>query len=170
MMKSAPRYCHSQRFAFQFLPGSCIVHTCVSHFKKSSFAASSVYKCLKTFIQPFLGRISIRMERKCVNSADNFCYICGEVTFSSQKRAITPIIRKAYHLYFGCQIGDQDKSWAPQICCNTCAANLRKWLSRKRPSVPFAIPMVWREQTIHISDCYVCMVPPVRQGFSKKKK
>ena len=110
------------------------------------------------------------MQRKCVNSTDNFCYICGEVTFSSQKRAITPIIRKAYHLYFGCQIGDQDKSWAPHICCNTCAANLRKWLSRKRRSMPFAIPMVWREQTNHISDCYFCMVPPLRQGFSKKKK
>jgi hypothetical protein len=91
----------------------CTVHTCVSHFKKSSFAASNVYKGLKSFIQPFLGRTSIRMQRKCVNSADNFCYICGEVTFSSQKRAITLIIRKVYHLYFGCQIGDQDKSWAP---------------------------------------------------------
>jgi hypothetical protein len=50
MMKAAPKYCHSQRFAFQFLPGSCIVHTCVSHFKKLSFAAWSVYKCLKSFI------------------------------------------------------------------------------------------------------------------------
>jgi hypothetical protein len=36
--------------------------------------------------------------------------------------------------------------------------------------MPFAIPMVWREQTTHISDCYFCMVPPLRQGFSKKKK
>jgi hypothetical protein len=109
MMKSAPRYCHSQRFAFQFLPGCCIVHTCVSHFKKLSFAASSVYKCLKSFIQPFLGWTSIGMQRKCVNIADN-CYICGELTFSSQKHAITPIIRKAYHLYFGCQIGTRTRA------------------------------------------------------------
>jgi hypothetical protein len=36
--------------------------------------------------------------------------------------------------------------------------------------MPFAIPMVWREQRNHISDCYFCMVPPLRQGFSKKKK
>jgi hypothetical protein len=36
--------------------------------------------------------------------------------------------------------------------------------------MPFAIPMVWREKTSHISDCYFCMVPPLRQGFSKKKK
>jgi galactose-1-phosphate uridylyltransferase len=36
--------------------------------------------------------------------------------------------------------------------------------------MPFAIAMVWSEQTNHISDCYFCMVPPLRQGFSKKKK
>jgi hypothetical protein len=36
--------------------------------------------------------------------------------------------------------------------------------------MPFAIPMVWREQTNHISDSYFCMVPPLQQGFWKKKK
>jgi hypothetical protein len=36
--------------------------------------------------------------------------------------------------------------------------------------MPFAIPMVWREQTNHIVDCYFCMVPHLRQDFSKKKK
>jgi len=33
----------------------------------------------------------------------------------------------------------------------------------------FVIPMVWREETDHISDCYVCVVPLLRQGFPKKK-
>jgi hypothetical protein len=99
-------------------------HVCFS-FQKVVFRSVKCYKCLKSFIQPFLGRTLIRLQRKCVNSADNFCYICGEVTFSSQKHAIIPIIRKACHLYFGCQTGNQDKSWAPHICCNICAANLR---------------------------------------------
>jgi hypothetical protein len=139
-------------------------------FQKVVFRRVKCYKCLKSFIQLSFSPTSIRMLRKCVHSTDNFCYTCGEVTFSSQKLAITPIIRKAYHLHFGSQIGDQDKSWAPHICCNTCAANLRKWLSLKRRSMPFAIPMVWRQQTSHISDCYFCMVHPLRQGFSKKKK
>ena len=35
------------------------------------------------------------------------------------------MIKTAYSLYFGCRIGNQDKSWAPHICCNTCAANLK---------------------------------------------
>jgi len=110
------------------------------------------------------------MPRTCVNNADNFCYVCGEVTFASQKRSITTMVKKAYHLYFGCKIGDQDKMWAPHICCNTCATNLRQWLNRKRKSMPFAVPMIWREPTDHISNCYFCMVPPVGKGVSKKKK
>ena len=110
------------------------------------------------------------MPRNCMNKADSFCYICGEITFSSQKRSITAMIRKAYHLYFGCKIGDQDKSWAPHVCCSTCASNLRQWLNKKRKCMPFAVPMVWREPTDHISNCYFCMTPSVGKGLSKKKK
>lgn len=69
------------------------------------------------------------MPRYCVNKPDNFCYICGEVTFASQKCGISPIIKKAYHLYFGCKIGNQEKNWALHICCNNCANNLRNWLN-----------------------------------------
>jgi len=32
------------------------------------------------------------------------------------------------------------------------------------------IPMVWREETDHISGCYFCVVPHLLQGFPKKKK
>lgn len=112
------------------------------------------------------------MSRKCVNNPDHFCYVCGEVTFASQKRSITPLIKKAYQLYFGYQIGDQDKQWAPHICCNACASSLRNWLNRKKRSMRFAVPMVWREPTNHVNDCYFCMIPHVGQGtgISKKKK
>lgn len=110
------------------------------------------------------------MPRTCVNGANNFCYICGEVTFLSQKRSITKVIKTAYSLYFGCRIGDQDKSWAPHICCNTCAANLKLWLTGKRQAMPFAVPMIWREPTDHLNNCYFCMVPQIGKGISKKKK
>ena len=110
------------------------------------------------------------MPRTCINKANNFCYICGEVTFSSQKRGITAVVRKAYYLYFGCKVGDQNKSWASHICCNTCATNLRQWLNKKRKCMPFAVPMVWRNPTYHISDCYFCITPPVSEGLSRKKK
>ena len=59
------------------------------------------------------------MPRNCVNKADRFCYICGKITFTSQKCSITALVEKVCRLHFGCKIGDKDKSWAPHICCNT---------------------------------------------------
>ena len=82
------------------------------------------------------------MPRVCVNSADNFCYICGEFTISSQKRVLTTRTRKAYHQYFGCKVGDQEKPWAPHICCNSCVTSLNEWLKKKRKAMPFAVPMI----------------------------
>lgn len=114
----------------------------------------------------FFNAKKTKMPRKCVNRSDSFCYVCGKVTFASQKRALSPIVKKAYH----CKVGDQDKSWAPHICCNSCSANLCGWLNHKKRSMPFAVPMVWREPTNHITDCYFCMVPPLEHGTSKKKK
>ena len=40
--------------------------------------------------------IFIKMSRKCVNNPDNFCYICGEVTFA----LITPNVKKGIFLVF----------------------------------------------------------------------
>jgi len=81
------------------------------------------------------------MPRKCVNSSDAFGYICGEVTFKSRRQSFTPLIKKCCEYYFGCKVGDQDKSLAPHFCCVTCA-------------MLFAIPMVWREPTDHVSYCF----------------
>jgi hypothetical protein len=36
--------------------------------------------------------------------------------------------------------------------------------------MPFAVPVVWRETSNHVTDCYFCMVPPVSGGITKKKK
>ncbi|KAK1803906.1 hypothetical protein P4O66_003848 [Electrophorus voltai] len=43
-------------------------------------------------------------------------------------------------------------------------------MNGKRKSMPFAISMVWREPSNHITGCYFCMVPPVSGGITKKKK
>jgi len=94
------------------------------------------------------------MPRKYINSADNFCYICAEVTFARKRKAITAIVKKAHHLYFGCKIGDQDKSCAPHACCHKCATNLLQWLNGKWYAMLFAGPMVWREPSNHATDCY----------------
>jgi hypothetical protein len=63
------------------------------------------------------------------------------------------LIKKYYEHYFGCKVGDQDKSWASHFCCVPCARRLAEWAKGSR-CMPFAIPMVWREPTDHVSDCY----------------
>jgi hypothetical protein len=84
---------------------------------------------------------TINMRRKCISSSDAFCYICGEVTFKSRKRSFTPLIKKCYEHYFGCKVGDQDKSLAPYFCFMTCVRRLATWENISR-SMLFAIPMV----------------------------
>ena len=50
-------------------------------------------------------------------------------------------------------MGDQDKSWAPHFCCVACARLLAAWTKGSR-FIPFAIRMVWRQPTEHVSDCH----------------
>ena len=69
---------------------------------------------------------NIIMPRKCVNSSNNFCYVCGGIKFSSQEHNLMPLMKTAHHHYFGMNIGYQDKSWAPHICCNSCSEILRE--------------------------------------------
>ena len=88
------------------------------------------------------------------------------MAFVRYRKPITAIVKKAYHLYFVCKIGDQDKSWAPHICCRKCATNLSQWLNGKRHAIPFAVPVVWRKPSNHTTDCYFCMVPPVSGGIT----
>ena len=110
------------------------------------------------------------MSRSCVNSVDLFCYVCGKVTLASQIRSVTPLIKKSYILYFGCKVGDQDKKWAPHTVCKSCAIRLGGWINRKGMTMPFAVPMVWREPSYHSSDCYFCLTPSVASGMNRKKK
>jgi len=81
-----------------------------------------------------------------------------------------PPIKKAYHQYFGCKLGDQDKKWTPHIVCKSCAIRLGSWRNRKGMSMPFAIPMVWREPSNYSSDYYFCLTPPVASGMDRKQK
>jgi hypothetical protein len=39
------------------------------------------------------------MSSKSVNSVDNFCYICREITFASRMPALTSVIKQAYTSY-----------------------------------------------------------------------
>ena len=111
----------------------------------------------------------LKMSHKCVNDTDSFCYICGKLTSKTHRVRITPLVKKAYELYFGCKVGDQDKMWAPHICCKICAVSLRGWVKGSRLSMPFAVPMVWREQKDHCSDCYFCLTKITGVSFKHRK-
>ena len=108
------------------------------------------------------------MPRECRNSLDIFCYICGRFSPKEQRLTISKFTKHCYHAYFGCKLGDQDKSWAPHVVCKPCVENLRQWYKGQSKLMPFGVPMIWREQTDHISDCYFCMTSV--KGFSKKNK
>ena len=69
---------------------------------------------------------------------------------------MTGRIEKIYFAYFGCKIGDQGKLWALHFCCSECTNNFNLWFSRKKQSVGFAVPMIWREQIDH-TDGYFCI-------------
>lgn len=107
-------------------------------------------------------------KRQCKNSPDSFCYICGSFLVKKQKQNITETVKKLYNEYFMMKLGDQDKVWAPHVVCRTCVEALRNWKKEKKASLPFGIPMVWREQKNHYDDCYFCMINT--SGFNTKNK
>lgn len=108
------------------------------------------------------------VRRKCINSPDSFCYICGGFTIPLQRKNITTFVKQAYFAYFKVKLGDQDKPWAPHTVCKPCVENLRQWTKGKRKKLAFGVPMVWREQRNHVDDCYFCLTKT--SGYSKKTR
>ncbi|XP_050322654.1 uncharacterized protein LOC126754589 isoform X2 [Bactrocera neohumeralis] len=89
------------------------------------------------------------MPRNCLNNPENFCYVCGELTFTSQRRNFTSLIEQYYLDYFGFSVRNQDKSWVPHKCCVTCERLLLGWAKQESRHLSFAIPMIWTEPKDH---------------------
>ena len=107
-------------------------------------------------------------SRTCRLSSASFCYVCGYYISPKQTKHNIAHGSKcfiAYDAYFGMPMGDQDKPWAPHVCCGSCRSTLEGWLRGTRKCMPFAIPRIWREPTNHHDDCYFCIV-----DISKYKK
>jgi len=101
------------------------------------------------------------MNRACKLSPDCFCYVCGyDISPPQRKHEIMHETKFsiAYEAYFGVKMGDQDKSWAPHVCCGSCRFILEGRLRGSRKSMPFAIQRIWREPSNHRDNCYFCMV------------
>ena len=71
---------------------------------------------------------------------------------------ITDFVKRAYFAYFGISIRNQDKPWVPHIVCSVCTTGLRKWTKLRGAKMKFAVPMIWREPTNHVDDCYFCAI------------
>jgi hypothetical protein len=63
-----------------------------------------------------------------------------------------------YIAYFRVLVWDQDKFWAPHVCCGSCQSILEWWLRGIRKCGLFAIPWIWRDFTNHHNDCYFCVI------------
>jgi hypothetical protein len=109
------------------------------------------------------------ISRGCLNSRDTFCYVCGLFTDKSHRKSLTPLVQKAYELYFNCKV-HVGKLWVPSVVCSTCANTLTGWLRRSATNspMPFGVPVKWREHTNHATDCYFCMTSV--QGFNYKTR
>ena len=36
--------------------------------------------------------------------------------------------------------------------------------------MPFAVSIIWREPTNHLTDCLFCLVSPIQKGITKSKR
>ena len=110
------------------------------------------------------------MSLSCLNSPDSFYYVCGKFTSKPQKRSVSAYIQKVYLAYFGCHLGDQNRVWAPHIICTVCYYRSSKWWQGKRDSMPFGVPMIWREPKNHSDDCYFCLVKVHGYTYKQREK
>jgi len=71
-----------------------------------------------------------------------------------QRKNISRRLKTAYKHYFGCQLRDQDKTWAPHVCCTVCYSGV-KWQMEEDAfrcphgvtwanKPPFRLLLVWR--------------------------
>lgn len=112
--------------------------------------------------------VSGTSHRKYLNIPDSFCYIWGSFIIPSHMKNISTFVNKTYFAYLKVKLGDQDKSWGPHKVCKQWVDSLRMWTKGTRDKLAFVIPMLWREQKHHCTDCYFCLVKTSR--FNKKKK
>lgn len=105
-------------------------------------------------------------SRQCKLNPDKFCYVCGQIILSKNKRYITEAVKRAYFQYFQIPVTNLDKNWVPRVVCENCRSILLNWSAGKRKYLQFGIPMLWREPTNHATECYFCLTKT--SGFNNK--
>ena len=75
---------------------------------------------------------------------------------------------RAYEVYFGMKLGDQDKSWALHKVCKHCTETLRFSTQGKVSSMLFGVFIVWREPKNYHDDCCFYMID--MSGWNQRQK
>jgi len=78
------------------------------------------------------------------------------VHLKSQKKAMTPLLRKCLNSILDVKLATRIKVGNLIFLCTSCAVNLRAWITGSRPSMPFAVPMAWRELKIMVQTVISC--------------
>lgn len=107
-------------------------------------------------------------EFRCKNSANSFCYVCGQFCPVAKRKPISDNFKILYLAYFGQPVQNQAEEWAPHITCKSCELYLCSWWKGTRDCLPFGVPMIWKEPNNHINDCYFCSINI--SGFIAKTK
>ena len=94
---------------------------------------------------------------KCKIDPNNFCFVCGNYIFNKKGRLMNEHIKYAYLHYFGFGVNEEPNSWTPNVICDRCRKILTSWLSGEKVRMPFGVPVIWRQQKDHVSDCYFCL-------------
>ena len=106
-------------------------------------------------------------KRKCSNSPDVFCYVCQKFTLAKDRRKITGKVGKSYLRYFGVKIGFRVNRGHPPWFAKVAKSSLYVGKMAQQ-TLKFGVPMIRREPTNCINDCYFCMVKTV--GFNAENK
>ena len=106
------------------------------------------------YAKRFRTTIHCEFWNKCINL---FCFVCGQFTPKKNAARISPQILNVHNLYLGIDAKEEmSKSWAPNVICAACVRYLKAWLNGTKKSMSYAVPMIWRKHTNHVTDCYFC--------------
>lgn len=106
-------------------------------------------------------------QYQCKNSANAFCYVCGQFCPVNQRKPLSTNLHLWYSAYFGRPIQHQNEDWVPHNTSSSEVA-LCTWWNGTRDSLPFGTPMMWKKPNNHNDDCYFCCTNVF--GFSAKTK
>lgn len=90
--------------------------------------------------------------------------------FRECRLSASDLIKKTHLDFFGTPMQAFSKPWIPNFVCGSCVTSLRLWASKKRPTLKFKSPMIWREPTNHHDDFYFCVMNITRINRKNSSK